>query len=84
MVFWRFSLYFNLHKSHFIKLNDDRRVNSDGFYTNQLLQLPLFYELSTKQQNQDYKFNLDLTKLFVTYFINFLINILSSITVLIT
>ena len=45
--------YISLHKSPFYKaFNDDRELIQSDFYTNQLLRLPLFYELSTKQQNQ--------------------------------
>jgi dTDP-4-amino-4,6-dideoxygalactose transaminase len=44
--------YLSLHKSPFYKtFNEDKELMQSDFYTNRLLRLPIFYDLSFKQQN---------------------------------
>lgn len=45
--------YLSLHKSPYYKgFNKDKELVQADFYTNCLLRLPMFYDLTTKQQNQ--------------------------------
>ena len=45
--------YLSLHKSPYYKgFNEDKELVQADFYTNCLLRLPMFYDLTTKQQNQ--------------------------------
>jgi dTDP-4-amino-4,6-dideoxygalactose transaminase len=44
--------YLSLHKSPFYRtFNEDKELMQSDFYTNRLLRLPIFYDLSFKQQN---------------------------------
>lgn len=45
--------YLSLHKSPFYKaINDNKELIQADFYTNRLVRLPLFYDLSARQQNR--------------------------------
>ena len=45
--------YLSLHKSPYYKVfNDDKELIQADFYTNRLVRLPLFYDLSARQQNR--------------------------------
>jgi len=45
--------YVSLHKSPYYKgFNEDKELVQADFYTNCLLRLPMFYDLTAKQQNQ--------------------------------